>query len=359
MNIKLLFFYVGMSSLCFAQEPSSASSEAFSWGASVDTYYAFDFNRPSLIDRSYTTQAARHNEFNVNLAFIEAQYHDESVRGRLALQAGTSVQANYSSEPKIGSYSGASLSQHIQEATIGLNISKPLWLDAGIYFSHIGAEGFISKNNLTYSRSLVSDYSPYYQTGVRLNYQPNETWNFQLHLVNGWQTISESNAAKTIGTQIAYQLSPSVSISYNTLLGEEEKFRHFHDLVLKWSCGNRYQGYLEYDLGFQEDSNNSKLRHWMGAAFVHKLMVRENIGLSARLEGYRDPHQVIVKTPNSKGFEVLGASVGIDWDLHSTVVWRNEVRALFSKDRVFPNQSSSFEAHDTSMISSLTFAFLK
>ena len=70
------------------------------FGGFIDSYYAFDFNRPASFDRAYTTQPARHNEFNVNLAFIEAKIDAPRYRGRLALQAGTSVQSNYAGEPR-------------------------------------------------------------------------------------------------------------------------------------------------------------------------------------------------------------------------------------------------------------------
>jgi hypothetical protein len=51
--------------------PDTAVSVAF--GAFVDGYYAYDFGRPRVIDRPFTTQAVRHNEFNVNLAYVEAK----------------------------------------------------------------------------------------------------------------------------------------------------------------------------------------------------------------------------------------------------------------------------------------------
>ena len=56
------------------------------FGGFVDGYYAFDFNRPATYDRAYTTQPARHNEFNVNLAYVEAKLDAPTYRGRFALQ---------------------------------------------------------------------------------------------------------------------------------------------------------------------------------------------------------------------------------------------------------------------------------
>src|SRR5512141_1871784 len=128
-------------------QSKSDTSTTVSYGAFVDAYYAFDFNEPANFDRSFTTQAARHNEFNVNLAFLEAKLAGSRLRGRLALQAGTSVQSNYSGESQVGSVSGPSLARHIQEAVAGFQLAPGLWVDGGIFFSHIGMESFISRDN--------------------------------------------------------------------------------------------------------------------------------------------------------------------------------------------------------------------
>src|SRR6185312_17398152 len=61
----------------------------------VDGYYAWDFDRPNNFDRAYTTQPARHAEFNINLAFVDVRIAGPRYRGRIAVQYGTSVQSNY------------------------------------------------------------------------------------------------------------------------------------------------------------------------------------------------------------------------------------------------------------------------
>jgi hypothetical protein len=108
----------------------------------------------------------------VNLAFVEARLDGERVRGRFALQFGTSVQANYAGEPHIGHVSGPSVSQYIQEAFIGYKLSPTLWVDGGVFFAHTGLEGWISRDNLAYTRSMVADFSPYYEAGVKLTWTP-------------------------------------------------------------------------------------------------------------------------------------------------------------------------------------------
>ena len=100
-----------------AQGAPTDTSLHVTFGGFVDTYYAYDFGTPPTLDRSFaggatfTTQPARHNEFNVNLAYVEALVSAPRIRGRLALQAGTSVQSNYGAEPAVGVISGPSLSR--------------------------------------------------------------------------------------------------------------------------------------------------------------------------------------------------------------------------------------------------------
>src|SRR6478672_2803042 len=113
---------VGFACPVLAQSSASSDSAAradtavaISFGAFVDAYYAYDFGRPKNFDRLFTTQAARHNEFNVSLGYVEAKLTASRVRGRLALQAGTAVQTTYSAEPTFGSVSGPNLSRFIQE----------------------------------------------------------------------------------------------------------------------------------------------------------------------------------------------------------------------------------------------------
>jgi|YNPBryulayer2012_1023412.scaffolds.fasta_scaffold45430_1 hypothetical protein len=87
------------------------STTSITFGAFLDSYYAFDFNQPADRNRIFTTQPARHNEFNINLAFVEATVSSDRFRGRLALQTGTSVQFNYAGET-----TNRELAQVIQEA---------------------------------------------------------------------------------------------------------------------------------------------------------------------------------------------------------------------------------------------------
>ena len=304
----LPFAFAGSVFPAHAQGPSTATQSAstgsvapspadtmvtVSFGGFVDSYYAYDFGRPANFDRPFTTQAARHNEFNVNLGYIEAKVSGPRLRGRLALQAGTSVQSNYAGEPAIGAVSGPSLSRFIQEAVAGYQIKPSLWIDGGIFFSHIGEEGFISRDNLTYTRSLSADFTPYYESGVKLTWQATSKLTALVTVVNGWQNISENNQDKAVGARFDYARSPSTTLSY-------------------------------YD-------------------FIGKLQMTPLVGVSGRVERYQDPDQVIVATGTPGGFKATTASLGVDVSPNgpTRVLWRNELRGTWAGDPVFPDRSAA------------------
>jgi hypothetical protein len=318
---------------------SWAASLPVKFGGFVDAYYAYDFDRPASRDRAFTTQPARHNEFNVNLAYLDAVIAADRVRGRFALQTGTSVQSNYAGEPTQGSVSGPSLSRDIQEATAGYRVTDKLWLDGGIYFSHIGMESFISRDNWTYSRSLMGDFSPYYQAGVKASYQFSDAWSGQLHVLNGWQNISENNENKALGTQVAWAPAGGWSVTYNTFWGQEvgNQGRFFNDLVVKTPAWGKFQLEGAADYGIQhKPSGSGGFSKWYAGSLIGRYAFTERVAVAARVERYVDEDQVIVVT-GGPAFKTTGASVNLDVQLHKQLVWRTEVRELWCENKLYPS----------------------
>ena len=124
-----------------ARQPAAPdTSFRVTFGGFVDSYVAWDAGRPRTLDRAFTTTAARHAEFNVNLAHLEANVSAPRVRGRFAAQFGTSVQANYAGEPRVGTLSGPDVSRYIQEAYLGYQLRPGLWVDGGVFFAPFGQD---------------------------------------------------------------------------------------------------------------------------------------------------------------------------------------------------------------------------
>jgi Putative beta-barrel porin-2, OmpL-like. bbp2 len=341
------------------------------FGAFVDGYYAWDFNQPTTIDRSFfgdvglfTTQPSRHDEFNVNLVFGEAKLESRRFRARFALQAGTSVQNNYSGEPTIGQVSGPLLSRIIQEATAGIKVGSNLWVDGGIFFSNAGMEGWISRDNPTYTRSLVADYSPYYSSGVRAIWQASSTLAVRVDVVNGWQNISENNSGKGAGVRMDYSPTANATISYYDLFSDEagNRLRTFNGVGAKAAFGaTTILG--EYDIGTQSHSASSDgTASWYGFTFIARQQVTRLLGVSGRFERYSDPSQVIIVTGVTAvpiaAFLGNGVSAGIDVQPLPGVLWRSEIRGFTNKYPVFPNHKiPEPKKTDGFVVSSLALTF--
>jgi len=315
-----------------------------SFGGLIDSYYAYDFGRPRNFDRPFTTTAARHNEFNVNLAYIEAKVSGPRVRGRLALQTGTSVQSNYAAEPTIGAVSGPNLSRFIQEAFAGYQISPNLWIDGGIFFSHIGEEGFISRDNLTYTRSLSSDYTPYYESGVKLTWQATPKVSALLTIVNGWQNISENNQDKGVGARLDYSPSASTRLSYYDFVGNEAAsglLRVFNGIGIHTSPTAALTIQWNFDDGTQEKTPGGHST-WFSTGLIGKSQLTPLVGVSGRVERYQDPDNVIVATAPVVGFKATTASLGVDVSplRGKRALWRSELRGTWAAEPVFPSRAA-------------------
>jgi hypothetical protein len=341
------------------------TTRTLSFDAYIDGYYAWDFNRPATLDRAYTTQPARHAEFNVNLAYLEAKLTAQRVRGRLALQFGTSVQANYAGEPHIGRISGPGVSQFIQEAVVGYQISPTLWVDGGVFFAHTGFEGWITRDNLAYSRSLIADFSPYYEAGVKFTWTPSPAVTAQLDILNGWQNISDYNTPPAVGIRIDYVASPYLTFSYDNFFGDVApdtllaQYRLYHDFILQLTPSSSWQLAGTFSLGTQSRSaSGGKTAMWYGFSVFAKYWVNSHMGLVARLERYADPDQVIVQTGLPNAFRTNGGSLGLDILPVPGLMWRTELRGFLSDAQVWPlHKIGDFGNNNWFAVTSLALTF--
>lgn len=325
-----------------AQDDSSDSVRV-TFGGFVDSYYAFDLNRPPDRDRAFTTQAIRHNEFNVNLAYIESMIASARLRGRVAAQFGTSVQSNYAGEPTIGVVSGPDVSRFIQEAVVGYKVVPSLWLDAGIFMSSFGSESWISRDNWTYTRSLVAEYSPYYESGIKATWTRSRELSAQLHLINGWQNISESNSAKAVGVRVDFSPSSRLTIAYDAFVGNEaadslpDARRVWHDAIVTLMPAKSVGIRATLDYGLQRGAGRSSAS-WWGYSVIGRYSPSSRFAVAARAERFEDDDQVVIVTGQPYGFRATGWSANIDVTPANRLLCRIEFRELTGDNPVFPGR---------------------
>ena len=178
----MLFLLMTLHSNVWAQTDTSKPIEISGY---AEIYYAYDFNKPSNHELSgFLYNHKRHNEVNVNLAFIKAAYADQQNRANLAMMIGNYAQYNLAAEPN--------WAQFVFEANLGFRISNKhnLWVDAGILPSHIGFESAVGADCATLTRSLLAENTPYFESGAKLTYtSKSEKLFISVLYLNGWHKL--------------------------------------------------------------------------------------------------------------------------------------------------------------------------
>ena len=304
----------------------------------IESFYTYDFNKPADNNRpGFFYSYNRHNEFNLNLGYIKGSYNTEKVRANLALAAGTYINANYAAEPGV--------LKNVFEANAGFKIGKKnLWLDAGIFSSHIGFESAVGKDNWALTRSIVADNSPYYEAGAKLTFTTdNNKWVFSGLALNGWQRIKrvDGNSRMNYGTQITYKPTGKIILNYSTFIGTDKpdsarQMRYYHNLYGIFQLSDVFGITAGFDIGTEEKtSTNSDMNTWYTPVLIAKLNVSPKVSLVARGEYYNDEKGVIISTGTINGFKTTGVSLNLDYAPSPNMLFRIEGRSLNSRDNIF------------------------
>lgn len=351
---------IGLLSCFTAAAQDSAQKAALTFSGYAEIYYGYDFNKPSDNNRPFFVYSHnQHNEFNANLAYLKASYATSNTRANVALATGTYMNANYAAEPGV--------LKNIYEANAGFKIlkKKSLWIDAGILPSHIGAESARSADCWTLTRSLVAETSPYFESGAKLTYATDDNkWLLGALALNGWQRIRRvpGNSFMSWGTQAQYKPSGNVTLNYSTFAGTDKPdslraWRYFHNLYAVLQFNNKWNLLLDVDIGQEQKAKgSSRYNHWYGTAVVLQVKPSRSWAVALRGEYYSDESGVIVYTGTLNGFKLLGASLNVDKAINTNFLWRTEIKAWHSKDKLFA-KDAGFVKTNSVVTTSLAVSF--
>ena len=327
----------------------------------VDAYYSYSTNHPLDGDRPYFVSYNRDNEINVNLAYISLKYTTDRVRATFTPGFGTYMNANYASERQT--------LQNLLEASVGVRLfkNKGVWLDAGVIGSPYTNESAYSFDQIPYTRSLGSENVPYYLTGAKLTVPLSEKWIVYLYLLNGWQVIQAQHDPLDFGSQLEYKPSDKWDVNWNTYLGNESsatnpeyKTRYFTDLYATYTPTPRWSFTADGYIGWQKLYEDGGLtsRRWWNANLCGKYSFNARNSLSARIEHFDDPYQILV-APVTKvsGFRLSGASLGYNLAVTDDVLFRLESRYFGSPDDIYALRNETNTNKDLWLTAGITARF--
>ena len=320
-----------------AQKDTTVNPLSFS--GYLETYYLYDFGNPADHNRpGFVYSHNRHNEVNINLGYIKAAYEKDNVRANLALMSGTYSNANLAAEPGV--------LKNIYEGNIGVKVSKKsnLWIDAGIFSSHIGFESAVSKDCWTLTRSILAENSPYYESGVKLSYtSPNEKWFISGLFLNGWQRIQrvDYNNTPAFGTQFTFKPNKKITLNSSSFVGNDKpdstkQMRYFHNLYGIVKLNDKLAFTAGFDFGAEQNSKGSSdYNAWYSPVLILRLSPDSKNSFAARIEYYEDINGVIINTGTPNGFKTMGYSLNYDHAISDNAMWRIEGKSYTSKDEIF------------------------
>lgn len=323
----------------FSQEKDSLKIKVSGF---LETYYSYDFSNPTTDAKlPFTYNYNRHNEFNVNNGLIRTQLEYGKTYASIAVHAGTYVDDNYAAEDI----------KLFSEAYVGmyLNDNKKSSIEVGIMPSYIGFESAITATNLTLTRSILAENSPYFMTGVKYNYKPNDKWSFSGLVTNGWQRIykPQKDVAPALGTQIVYKPSEKATLNWSTFIGKEFygtelAMRYFSNLYWDNTWNSKWRTILGFDFGIQDSAtSNDEHLYWMSPVLIAQYSINSKWQTAVRFEYYQDEDNVIIAT--SDVFKTSAASVNFDYLPNTKVKLRTEARYFDSKYPIFfDNKSNNF-----------------
>ncbi|HMO33167.1 MAG TPA: outer membrane beta-barrel protein [Lacibacter sp.] len=326
----LLFLLCGRGS---AQQQDSLVIELY-----TEAYTVFTPLQPELRQRpAYFCSYTRANQPGINLALARLHYSSDHFRTSVGVMAGDYSRANLAQE--------ANWARPIYEAYVGYRFTKKenIWMDAGVFPSHIGMETAIGKENRTATRSLVADNSPYYETGLRLSYRHNRYWFFSMVALNGWQRITApfNQLGTNWGMQITYTPRSGVTLNSSSFIGKVQEApgtrylsRIYSNLWGVLPVSERTQMALGWDIGLQETAPGTAgtaIWNHLQAGVTHRLHP-EKWTASLRYEQMIDRKNVlhVPALNNLVPFQVQQATFNVDYRPLASVLLRAEAGWLHS-----------------------------
>lgn len=321
-------------SVSYAQEAPKIKVSGY-----LETYFGYDFNKPVENNRpGFVYSHNRHNEMNLNLGFIKGNYDDGNVRANLAVMAGTYTNTNLAAEPGV--------LKNIFEANAGFKLSKTanLWLDAGVFSSHIGFESAISKDCWVLTRNISSENTPYYESGAKLSYGTSDgKFGATVLYLNGWQRMARQNgnSQPAGGLQLTWKPSSKITVNYSNYLGTEgadsvRVRRFYHNVYGIFQLTDQFGVTVGLDYGTQQKEKGSSAKNEvLSPVAIAQYKINSKWAVAGRVEYYEDKNGVFIATGTPEGFKTTGYSLNLDYAPVSNAVVRLEGKMYNSKDDIF------------------------
>ncbi|MBI3509351.1 MAG: outer membrane beta-barrel protein [Bacteroidetes bacterium] len=331
--ISLLLFSFNLSAQLSVTDTVAKTEPAIKVSGYVDAYYAYYTDSVGdNKDQQFPSISPRSKTFGLNTAMITAQYDGEKTRGIVSLHFGDIARSAWSP-----------VFNPIMEAHAGIRLCSKLWIDAGFFRTHFGTEGLLPKENICSSVSVNTFYEPYYESGVRLNYNPCEKLALYFYALNGYNMYEDNNHKKSFGMLANYTMADDKgSFGYSNYIGDDSPtgdtishLRIHQNLFFNYQY-KKMKIQVGGDFCYQKNSFSyiSKKPGMMGSGVMSfKYQCCKSSSVYTRGEIFQDPSgfmstRFIDWEGNVTGYKLWGTTVGVEYKPTENSYLRAEVREI-------------------------------
>lgn len=341
-HLSIIFFFCFLLNESTGQIKVDSTERKWILNGYIENFFVL--NRNAAKESNISEFQYNHNRNNIpaiNHAYMGVDHESRLFRMSLNAQIGTYVKDNYSSEPK--------LIRNLYTAYTGfaINKEKSSWIDIGIFPSYIGFESISAFDNLTLTRSLLAENSPYYLSGIRSNHKIGANNEIYVYALTGWQKIkpTQGNSLPSFGFQWIKKVKNNNKINNSFFAGSNypdnnRKWRYFNNFFWQHNIG-KWSWIIGLDIGLEQKFKNSKtFNTWWSPVLITSYNFNDKFKAAGRIEHYNDKSKVIVKTSNGNPLIGSGYSINIDYSPSSNMMYKAEWRQLFAGSDVFFGENS-------------------
>jgi hypothetical protein len=264
-----------------------AEVSPFQFTGAVDAFYSLNLNQPAS-DVNQLRNFDTKDGFLLDFASFSIQANGP----KFGFHLDTGFGEMYRTMNLADSWAGPN--RYISQAYVSY---RPIWnsklqLDAGKFFTSVGAEAPESYNNFNYSRSLLYVLGePYYHFGVRSTIPVGKGFSTGAQFLAGCNNLGNLSGGKMFA--VVASLARTKWSWNHTYLGGVEKlggndgFRHLHDSVLTVAPRTWLNAYFEV-LFASEHWQRRPSDSWHGLAGAARFSPLKKWSFSPRLDWFSD-----------------------------------------------------------------------
>jgi hypothetical protein len=208
------------------------AGKVFSPELLLDTNYAYQFTRPNDHMINGSTAMAMDNEVEVEHVGFGGDFNVDNVHARLMTEYGmyaNQVPRN-DETPARGTWNIMEGTMYLTEAYGGVHIDIPgtngMNIEMGQFPSYVGLFSFYNSENWCYQASYVSSNTPWFFTGMRIQFFPSDALKIEPWIINGWQTYGAfdeglGGTGMNYGAEIRWAPNPALVVISNNYVGPD------------------------------------------------------------------------------------------------------------------------------------------